>query len=90
VVLDVDKPIKEPSIFTLAEVIGSVEGVAAINLTVSEIDVDVMEKIAVIEGDGFDFTKIEQAINDAGAVLHGVDQIIVGSRLVEITETPVS
>jgi hypothetical protein len=70
-VLDVDKPIKEPSVFALAEVIDEMESVAAINLTVSEIDIEVMGLVVVVEGDGFDFAAVEQAIYDVGAVLHG-------------------
>jgi hypothetical protein len=90
VVLDVDKPAREPSMFALAEAIDAVEGVAAINMTVNEIDVDVMGLIVVVEGDGFDFEEIERAIHDAGAVLHSIDQIVTGSRLIESTETPMS
>jgi hypothetical protein len=90
VVLDVDKPIKEPSMFALADALDEVEGVAAINMTVNEIDIDVMELMVVIEGDGFDFAGVEKAIYDAGAVLHSVDQIVSGSRLVEMTDTPMS
>ncbi len=90
VVLDVDKPSKEPSLFAIAEALDKIEGVAAINLTVNEVDVDVIGLIAVIEGDSFDFAEIERAIYEVGAVLHGVDQIITGSRLIETTETPIS
>ena len=90
VVLDVDKPAREPSMFALAAAIDEVEGVAAINMTVNEVDIEVIGLIVVIEGDGFDFDKVERAIYDTGAVLHSIDQIVTGNRLIELTETPMS
>jgi hypothetical protein len=84
VVLDVDKAIKEPSIFALVDAIQNVSGVTAINASLEEMDIDVMGLILTVEGDGFDYTKVEEAINRAGAVIHSVDQIIAGERIIEV------
>jgi hypothetical protein len=84
VVLDVDKAIKEPSIFALVEAIQNVSGVAAVNATLEEMDVDVMGLVLTIEGDGFDYTSVEEAINRTGAVIHSVDQIVAGEEMIEI------
>jgi hypothetical protein len=84
VLLDVDKPIKEPSLFSLIEAIGNISGVAAVNGTVEEMDVDVMGLLIVVEGDGFSFAGVEEAIDRAGGVIHSVDQIVAGDHLVEM------
>jgi hypothetical protein len=79
VVLDIDKPIKEPSIFRLAEAIGAVANVEAVNLVVNEIDIDVMGMLVIVEGDGFDFAAVEDAVSEVGGVLHSVDQVAAGA-----------
>jgi len=84
VILDVDKPIREPSIFALVEAVQNVRGVTAINATLEEMDVDVMGLVLTVEGDGFDYTSVEEAINRTGAVIHSVDQIIAGEQMIEI------
>ena len=84
VVLDVDKPIKEPSLFSLVDALQNVRGVEAVNATVNEMDVDVMGMEVVIEGDGFNFADLEEAIDRAGAVVHSVDQILTGDRMIEL------
>ncbi len=86
VILDVDKPIKEPSIFALVEAIESVEGVTAINATVNEMDLDVMGLIVTVEGDGFSFASVEEAIDRAGGVIHSVDQIVAGDTIIEMPQ----
>jgi len=83
VVVDVDKPIKEPSLFTLVDALESVTGVLSVNVTVNEMDVDVMGTLITVEGDGFSFAKLEEAINGVGAVIHSVDQIVAGEYAVE-------
>jgi len=89
VLLDVDKPIREPSLFSLIEVLGGVSGVEAVNVTVEEMDVDVMGLLVVVEGDGFSFAAVEEALDRVGAVIHSVDQIIAGDRVVEMPNTRV-
>ncbi len=84
VVLDVDKAIKEPSLFVLAEELGNVSGVAAVNVTVNEMDLEVMGLIIIVEGDGFSFDDLEDAIEGAGAVVHSVDQIVAGEHTIEL------
>jgi hypothetical protein len=87
VLLDVDKPIKEPSLFALVDALGNVPGVFAINVTVEEMDVDVMGLLIVVAGDGFSFASVEEALDQAGAVIHSVDQIIAGEHMIELPRT---
>lgn len=81
VVLDIDKPIAEPSMFAIAEAIAGVPGVEAVNLTVNEIDLDVMGMLVIIEGDGFAFDAIEDVVFKSGGVLHSVDEVVAGSYI---------
>lgn len=82
-VLDVDKAIARPTIVDLAQAISDVDGVAAVNLTVTEIDIETVGFNVTIEGEHLDYDAIAQAIERAGAVVHSIDQLVAGNRLVE-------
>ncbi len=84
VILDVDKAIREPSLFVLAEALERMSGVAAVNVTVNEIDLETMGLIIIVEGDGFSFADLEGAVDSAGAVVHSVDQIVTGEHVIEL------
>ncbi len=79
-----DKAIKDPSLFVLAEALEKVSGVAAVNVTVNEMDLEVMGLIVIAEGDGFSFADLEKAVERAGAVVHSVDQIVAGEHMIEL------
>ncbi len=82
-VLDVDKAIKRPSLIELAQAIDSCDGVEAFNITVEEIDIETVGMIITVEGENLDYDKIAKAIDNTGAVVHSIDQVAVGSRLIE-------
>ncbi len=82
-VLDVLKPLKEPSIVELTERLERVRGVEAVNVTVNEVDVETMGLIITIEGNGIDFEAVKEVLEDCGAVIHSVDQVVAGSRIIE-------
>jgi uncharacterized protein len=82
-VLDVDKAVKRPSPIELAQAIDSCEGVEAFNISVEEIDIETVGMIVSVEGEHLDYDKISQAIENTGAVVHSIDQVVVGSRLIE-------
>jgi hypothetical protein len=84
-VLDVDKAIAKPSIPDLADAIGSVSGVAAVNITVTEIDIETVGFNITIEGENLSYTDLVQAIEDTGAVVHSIDQLVAGDRMIEQT-----
>jgi hypothetical protein len=83
VVLDVDKAIARPTLIDLAEAIERVAGVEGVNLTVTEIDVETVGMNVTIEGEHIDYATLVEAIEATGAVVHSVDQLIVGNRVVE-------
>lgn len=81
VLLDVDKALPSPSLVELATAIDAVEGVEAINITVTEIDIETLGMDITVEGNSLDYERIVGAIESAGAVVHSLDEIVVGSRI---------
>jgi hypothetical protein len=82
-VLDVDKAIARPSVIELAEAISSCNGVEALNITVSEIDVETVGMEVTIEGENLNYQQVLEAIESTGAALHSLDQIVCGERIIE-------
>jgi hypothetical protein len=79
----VDKAIRQPTLIDLAKAIGSVKGVEGTNITVTEIDLETVGTVVTVEGNQIDFPNLVKAIESTGAVLHSVDEIATGERLVE-------
>jgi uncharacterized protein len=82
-VLDVDKAMARPSLLEIAEAISGCQGVDAVNVTVGEIDVETIGMDITIEGEQMDYETIRKAVESTGAVVHSIDQLAVGSRLIE-------
>ncbi len=76
IVLDVLKP-HEPSIVELARMLVSISGVEKVSISVQEIDVKTETVKVVIEGVGFPYDKLLKVIEDAGAAVHSIDEIVV-------------
>ena len=82
-VLDVDKAIRQPTLIDLAKAIDGVSGVEGADITVTEIDLETVGTVITVEGDQIDYPALVKAIESTGAVLHSVDEIATGERLVE-------
>ena len=82
-VLDVDKAIARPKIIEIASAIEAVPNVEGVNITVTEIDVETVGMNVTIEGNCLDYDAIAQAIEHTGAVVHSIDQLLSGSRMIE-------
>jgi hypothetical protein len=82
-VLDVDKAVARPSIPELAIAIENSQGVEGANITVTEIDVETVGMDVTVEGDHIDYEALVGAIESCGAVVHSIDQLVAGSRMVE-------
>lgn len=80
--LDIDKAVARPALLDLAEVIDAVAGVEAVNITVTDIDVETMGTEVTVEGDNIDTGALFTAIEKIGAALHSIDEIVVGERIV--------
>ncbi|MGC8543333.1 MAG: DUF211 domain-containing protein [Vulcanisaeta sp.] len=83
VVLDVDIP-SNISTVELAEKLGRVSGVKAVNVTVTDTDVEVLGLIVIVEGDGINYDEIKRVIEDLGGAIRSVDQVIVGEYILEV------
>lgn len=82
-VLDVDKAIARPAIVDLSQRMDEVTGVQAVNITVTEIDIETVGMEVTVEGDGIDHLALLRAIESAGAVVNSIDQIVTGDHLIE-------
>jgi hypothetical protein len=82
-VLDVDKAVARPSLLQIAEAISGCRGVEAVNVTVNEIDIETVGTNITIEGEQMDYDAIEKAIEATGAVVHSMDQLVAGNRILE-------
>ena len=80
--LDVDKAIVRPSLLEIAAAIDACRGVEAVNITVEEIDIETVGMNVSIEGDGMDYEQISGAIELTGAIVHSLDEIAIGDRII--------
>jgi uncharacterized protein len=81
--LDVDWAASGPGIAAVAEAISEVHGVQALNVTITEIDLETIGSDVVVEGENIELTQLTEAITQAGAVVHSIDQLVVGDHFVE-------
>jgi hypothetical protein len=58
-----------------------------VNITIVEVDQDTETVKITIEGNSIVFYDVEASITEAGAVIHSVDSVSAGKRLVEEVET---
>ena len=85
-VLDVLKPLRAPAITDVAVMLSRVRGVEAVNITVKEVDVETLSLTVVIEGDDIDFEGVKRVLEEVGAAIHSIDQVVAGKRMVEVPE----
>jgi hypothetical protein len=81
--LDVDKARERPDLITLAAAIEAVQGVEGVNITVSGIDMETVGTQITVEGENIDFEALRKAIENTGAVVNSIDQIVAGKRTIE-------
>ena len=82
ILLDVDKALERPSLIEIAEAIDKVNGVEGISIIVSEVDMETVGTEVTIEGENLNYDDLVNAIEKTGAMVHSVDQIICGKRLI--------
>jgi len=85
-VLDVLKP-HEPDNVYFALRLSEVKNVEGVNVSLAEIDQNTETLKITVVGNSMDFNAIKQAIEDLGAVIHSVDEIVAGKVLVESVKT---
>jgi len=90
IVLDVVKPAEVSSLTSLAEEIAEVPGVKSLNITVEEVDSKTEGLLVTVEGDQIDFKKLSEAIAHSGAVIHSIDQVAGGDKIIDSVPVPLS
>ncbi|MGC9105947.1 MAG: DUF211 domain-containing protein [Thermoprotei archaeon] len=81
-VLDVLKPIRGVSIIDLAEKLSSLKGVEGVNISVTDMDVETMGLMVVIEGTDIDFESVKNVLEESGAAIHSIDEVASGKVLI--------
>ncbi len=84
-VLDILKPVKGLSIVDVGSEIASMDGIEGVNITVKEIDVDTMTLVVTLEGSNINYEELEKKLESLGCVIHSIDQVVAGSKIVEET-----
>ena len=81
-VLDTLKP-HEPSIISVAEELGDLEGVSAVNISIYELDRKVENAKITIEGEDISFPEVERVIEELGGSIHSVDEVVAGKIIID-------
>ena len=85
-VLDVLKPHK-PSLIELAQRLSSLKGIDGVNCSLDEVDQETETVKVTIEGTVIAYDNVEAVLRELGAVIHSVDEVAAGKRLVEDVRT---
>jgi len=86
-VLDVLKP-HNPSIVEMSRRLAALHGVLGVNCTVDEVDQETESLKITLEGNSIDYEKVEAMVREMGGVIHSVDSVSSGKKLVEAQKTP--
>ncbi len=77
----------QQSIVDLVEVLSANENVTKVDITLSELEKNVEDFKVSMEGNGLYFEKIRETINDFGAVIRNVDNVISAKELISNQDT---
>ncbi len=85
-VLDVMKP-HEPDNMFLALKLSEVENVDGVNLSLMEIDQSTETLKITIVGNDINYKEVKKVIEDMGAAIHSVDEIVAGKLIIDAVKT---
>jgi hypothetical protein len=86
-VVDLLKP-HDPDIVALTRRVGDCDSVSGVNAVLVETDREVQNLKLTVVGDDVSEREVFDAIEDAGATVHSVDQAVCGDVVVEESRTP--
>ncbi len=87
-VLDVLKPY-DPELHILSNALTQQgENIDGINITVYEMDKLTQKVKVIIEGNHLDYEEISETLEAQNCVIHSMDQIVAGKKLVEDIKLP--
>lgn len=81
-VLDTLKP-HEPDIVELADHLSDLEGVAAVNVSIYEVDRKVENAKITLEGEDIIYHEVRDLIEEMGGALHSIDEVVAGEKIIE-------
>ena len=87
IILDVLKP-HVPSIIEVAQRISSIEGISGVNISLEEVDAETDSIKITIEGTNINYEAVKKEITECGAVIHSIDGVSAGVKLIEEVNTP--
>ncbi len=82
IVLDVLKP-HTPRLTDLALMISRDPQVDGVNISLKEVDQNTESISVTLEGDNLNYESIKDILEQAGAVIHSIDQVVAGEELIE-------
>ncbi len=85
-VLDTLKP-HEPSIIEMADQLSELGGIAAVNISIYEIDRKVENAKITIEGENISYARVLDRINELGGTIHSIDEVVAGSKIIDDAAT---
>jgi len=59
------------------------EHVTGLNISLKEVDQNTESITITLEGDDLSYDSIKEILEQAGAVIHSIDQVVAGKRFVE-------
>jgi len=60
-----------------------VDTVSGLNITLKEVDQNTESITITLEGDNLRYDEIKEMLEQAGAVIHSIDQVVAGRSIVE-------
>lgn len=82
IVLDVLKP-HSPRLTDLALMLSRDEHVTGLNISLKEVDQNTESITITLEGDDLSYDSVKEILEQAGAVIHSIDQVVAGKTFVE-------
>lgn len=67
----------------LALMVSRATHVIGVNISLKEVDQSTESITITLEGDNLDYENIKEILEQAGAVIHSIDQVVAGKRFVE-------
>jgi hypothetical protein len=64
------------------------DGIAAVNISIYEIDRRVENAKITIEGEDLSYRQILDIITDMGGTVHSVDEVVAGTKIIDDASTP--
>lgn len=87
-VLDILKPLEGVSMVELAKILGKIPGVNGVNISLREIDKQTETVKLTIVGTSLNYGKILSELDKYSAVVHSVDEVAAGTKIIEKVKTP--